>query len=89
MPLDRRDFLALLGASLARPSLALPADKSEPLKIAVNAEFGMPGGFAAQSIEKGVALAIAASSQALSSCCCLSKAVRRFIFWSNGSSSSS
>lgn len=59
MPLDRRDFLALLGASLARPSLALPADKSEPLKIAVNAEFGMPGGFAAQSIEKGVALAIA------------------------------
>jgi branched-chain amino acid transport system substrate-binding protein len=55
---ERRKILALLGAAFVTPLLRA-ASSGEPLKIAVVAEYGMQGSHAAQSIEKGVALAIA------------------------------
>lgn len=55
---ERRKFLALIASAFAAPSV-LAADSIMPLKIAVSAEYGMQGSFAAQSIEKGVALAVA------------------------------
>ena len=55
---ERRKILALIGATVISPLLRA-AGTSEPLKIAVVAEYGMQGSHAAQSIEKGIALAIA------------------------------
>lgn len=55
---NRRRALALLAASFASPLLHATGGK-RPLNLAVNAEYGMLGSHAAQSIEKGVALAAA------------------------------
>lgn len=55
---NRRRALALLATALAAPRLHA-ADGKRPLTIAVSAEYGMLGSHAAQSIEKGVALAVA------------------------------
>lgn len=54
----RRRTLALLASGLVAPSLHA-ANAGEPLTLAVNAEYGMLGSEAAQSIEKGVTIAIA------------------------------
>jgi branched-chain amino acid transport system substrate-binding protein len=54
----RRKLLALLSTTVVSPLLRA-AGTSAPLKIAVAAEYGMQGSHAAQSIEKGIALAIA------------------------------
>jgi len=59
---ERRKLLALMASALAAPHL-LAADEKPPVKIAVSAEYGMQGSFAAQSIEKGVALAVAEINQ--------------------------
>lgn len=54
----RRKTLALLAAAFAAPSLRA-GESASPLTIAVNAEYGMLGSQAAQSIEKGITVAIA------------------------------
>ena len=54
---ERRKILALLGATAFAPLLRA-ASGGNTLKIAVVAEYGMQASHAAQSIEKGVALAI-------------------------------
>lgn len=54
----RRNTLALLAATLTVPALHARSPVAG-LRIAVNAEYGLLGSHAAQSIEKGVAVAIA------------------------------
>lgn len=55
---ERRKLLALMASVFVSPTV-LATDNLRPLKIAVSAEYGVQGSFAAQSIEKGVALAVA------------------------------
>lgn len=62
MRAERRQLLALMASVFAAPAL-LAADGRPPLKVAVSAEYGMQSSFAAQSIEKGVALAVAEINQ--------------------------
>jgi branched-chain amino acid transport system substrate-binding protein len=62
---ERRRVLGWLGAAcLAQPVYANAfATQQKPLFIAVNAEFGQPKSQAAQSIEKGVSVAVAEINQ--------------------------
>lgn len=58
MPLTRRHMLQLL-ATLPAARWLHAAEPHRPLLIAINAEYGMPGSQAAQSIEAGARLAAA------------------------------
>lgn len=59
---ERRKIVALIASALAGSAL-WAADVKRPVKVAVSAEYGLQGSFAAQSIEKGVALAVAEINQ--------------------------